>query len=719
MPSNPAPKLPIKGALSWQDVKEPLFVGIDLGMTRLAMAICSATEAPALWPLGEVAPQVPTALFFPSGDDVLWGEDAYRSLFERPERGAWLFKRRMGQETWFLEIDEHLYTAADLSRLLLRCAWRALGGFAERVEGAMIAVPAYFSDAARRATLEAARGAGWPVWGLLNEPTAAALAHHERYPTSLGRRSFVFDLGGGTLDVTLLERSAEGLRILASVGDTSLGGQDWDDALAWPVAAGFQRRYGWDPLDEPGAFEHLRRACQKAREQLSFQEETLLFFSYEDMAFSLPLERGFLEMHTASLLSRCEEVCVSACREAKIEPAEVDEVLLAGGGAKMPMVQGLLSSLFSAELDTRLDPAGVVALGAALHARSLAALPSSSRFGGNERFLPGRRVQDVNTHPLGILILRDGHPFNRLLIPRNQPLPAEVVERGLTTALDAQEHIDIFLLQGEEGRPTPGSLLQTFRIGPLPALSAGDLRIEMTFRYSVDGLVQVEAQLAASRTPLQVDILDGHEQLERILRPLPRDILLAIDCSASMQGRPLLEAKLAIREFLGRLDPAGLRLGLLSFGDPGAHLRVGLLSDTLLIKAYLAQLKAAGTTPLAQAIELAQEELCRPRRDNEEAERWLILLTDGIPDDTYAAEKAALSAKKQGIQIITLGLGKELDAGFLARAICSHPSMFRSVGEPIALSHHFTSLATELSGGAGALTRFVFSTTSSSPSASS
>ncbi len=688
------------------DTESPLWVGIDLGMTRFSMAVCSRTQAPALWPLGEQTPQVPTALFFPTDGEIWWGEEAYRALLEQPERGAWLFKRKMGQRGGILEIEERTLDAEALARLFCRCVWQALGEAAHRIEGVTVAVPAYFRDAARRATLDAVRAAGWPVRSLLNEPTAAAMAHHAYSPVESGRISFVFDLGGGTLDITILERQPEGLRILASVGDDQLGGQDWDDALVWPIAAEFLRLYGWNPLDQPEAFEPLRRACQQAREALSFHPKTILSFTFQDILLTLDISRDFLETHCAFLLERCKALCLRACEEATLHPSSIQEVLLAGGGAQMPMIQASLGSLFPTPSQTRLDPASVVALGAAYHAQSIATIPTDARTKEEDRFLPGRRVQEITPHPLGLLVMRDGIPSNRLLIHRHQPLPSEVIERDLTTLRDNQEEIDLFLLQSDQPHPDPDTLLSSFQIGPLPPHRAGQIRLEIRFHYNTDGVIQMSASLLPDRSPLSVRLCEGADRLARLTKPVPRDILMAIDCSASMQGRPLLEAKLAIREFFDRLHTPELRLGLLSFGDPQAHLRVPLMADTLLVKAYLTQLKAQGSTPLAEAITTAHQALFLPRHDTTSPERWLILLTDGIPDHPQKAREAARLAHNAGIRILALGLGSHVDANFLATSVCSDPSMVRHVGQPIDLSSHFTSLATELSAGAGALTRY-------------
>lgn len=688
------------------DEENPLWVGIDLGMTRFSMAVCSRTQPPALWPLGEQASPVPTALFFPTQGGIDWGEEAYRALLEQPERGAWLFKRKMGFGGGILEIEERVLDAEALTRLFCRCVWQALGKMTDRIEGVTVAVPAYFRDAARRATLDAVRAAGWPVRSLLNEPTAAAIAHHADSSVESGRLSFVFDLGGGTLDITILERQPEGLRILASVGDDQLGGQDWDDALIWPIAAEFLRLYGWNPLDQPEAFEPLRRACQQAREALSFHPKTILSFAFQGVLLTLDISRAFLETHCAPLLERCKALCVRACKEAALDPSAIQEVLLAGGGSQMPMIQASLGSLFPIPPQTRLDPASVVALGAAYHAQSMATVPVDARPKEEARFLPGRRIQDITPHPLGLLVMRDGVPFNRLLIPRHQPLPSEVIERDLTTLRDNQEEIDIFLLQSDQPHPDPDTLLSSFQIGPLPPHRAGQIRLEICFHYNTDGVIQLRASLLPDGSLLSVRLCEGAHRLAQLTKPVPRDILLAIDCSASMQGRPLLEAKLAIREFFDRLHTPEIRLGLLSFGDPQAHLRVPLMADTLLVKAYLAQLKAQGSTPLAEAIHTAHQALFLPRHDTISPERWLILLTDGVPDHPQKAREAARLAHNAGIHILTLGLGPQVDADFLATSVCSDPSMYRRVGQSIDLSSHFTSLATELSAGAGALTRY-------------
>ncbi|HAA58537.1 MAG TPA: hypothetical protein DCE42_27490 [Myxococcales bacterium] len=673
------------------------YVGIDLGTTRCVMASQTGDASPTIIQLESQQNALPSLIYFPEDAPPLCGQEASSLLLAHPERGGLLFKRKMGQPQWYLQIDTTKYTAKALSTLLLHHLHSIWCEHHPQAE-AVITVPAYFDDIARRETIEAARDAGWQVLGLLNEPSAAALAYHAIYPPkdTAPQCGLVFDLGGGTLDVTVLRQSSDKIEMLSSTGDTKLGGQEWDDAIAWKLSSQCAREYEWDPLDEPKAFEHLRRQCQQLREHLTNKHTETLFFAYEGIQLELTITREELERWCRPFVERSIAIAQRALDEAQLSISQLDHIILAGGGSRMPMIREALQAWSDLPLESRLDPERSIAVGAAIRAQQLAQLPQTQRRSDADAYLPGAQLSEISAHPLGFLIMKDGTPHNKILFPKHTPLPAKYKKSGFTTSHNNQTEIDIHLMQSDAPTPKAETCLASFRIHDIPP----NPQIELTFRYGLNALIEVEAvELETTQTLLVTPITSP--SLETLITPTPKDIVFAIDCSASMKGKAILEAKLAAYEFLNNIRPEGMRFGLVSFGDPGVHVRTQLQPQPIVIRAHLAELQAVGTTPLGAAIHASIDLFGTTQR-----EKHLMIITDGTPDNKAEAENAASLAHKQGINIKVIAIGQALDRPFLEHRICQTTADCHAVNDPIDLSQVFTSLASELSKRTGALTKW-------------
>ncbi|MBI1925206.1 Hsp70 family protein [Candidatus Poribacteria bacterium] len=372
-------------------------IGVDLGTTYSAIAMMDEHGKPTLILNAEGERITPSAILF-EGGEVIVGSDAKRAAISDADRVVLFVKRQMGKADWFFEVDGRRWTAPELSAEILkklkRDAEERLGASIQEV---VITVPAYFADRERTATLQAAELAGLTVLRLINEPTAAALAfglYHplpsppapleakragERGEAVRGSKALVFDLGGGTFDVTLLEVEGETMRVLATDGDVYLGGKDWDDQVVNFVATAFESRFGFDPRSEAESYQDLRDRCERAKEQLSQLVKTSINCNYGGHSLRVELPRERFEPLTAALLAQTESTVNLVLQTAGVTWTDVGTVLLSGGSTRMPQVRAMLKRISGKEPNASVDPDECVAKGAAIQAALLLHPPLSPR----------------------------------------------------------------------------------------------------------------------------------------------------------------------------------------------------------------------------------------------------------------------------------------------------------------------------------------------------
>lgn len=698
----------------------PVFVGIDLGSTQCAAAFVSDEQQATMIPL---APKgvLPSVLYFPrqltqekQASEITWnikdllpvsvvGEEALAYLQDDPTRGCCYIKQRLHQPSWFLDIDDWQLDAETLTcLLLLHIKERLLPQLPGPLAGVVISIPAQFSDQARRSTLQAAKLAGLPVLGLLHEPTAAALAHGYAYsvPTLLTpepqqvltEKLLVFDLGGGTLDISCVETTPESMQVRATVGDPNLGGQDFDNAILEDMSPRMELALGIDPLLHPFAFVSLQQAVIQTRESLSSRSPTTLSWQYNDWKWSEEWSHDKLNNVSAPLLARCKSLTHHALLTAGWEPASDFDIILAGGASRMPIVHGFLEAEFEKELRHHLDPGSAIAVGAAQFAyqnRNQRGLSDA------DLFLPGRKVEERMPHPLGFLIQSEGKLHYQPIFPRNSPLPVETKAAGFTTSYDKQTVLDLLLSQdpGQDHLDLEG-LVAGCRLKGIPPLPAQTPEIHLTVRYSLEGLIEIEGWEETTQTSLETEWLLPEDLFARWKRTQTLHLVLLIDTSKSMQGRPLVEAKYAVHSFLQSLLLSPLdqhTISLISFGFEGVKVLAELQKDVLVLQGIVGQLSAGGKTPLRQALQKAGEIVSQAAPSDE---KQLLVLSDGKPNDPEMAALAAGTLKSSGTIIRAVGLGPEVDADFLAKQVCSTPDDYFGVEDPFALPYTFQTLAT-------------------------
>ena len=477
-------------------------VGIDLGTTNSVVAVLEGGE-PTVIANAEGSRTTPSVVAFAKDGEVLVGEVAKRQAITNPDRTIRSVKREMGTN-WSIDIDGKDYNAQEVSaRTLMKLKRDAEAYLGDTVTEAVITVPAYFDDAQRTATQEAGKVAGLEVLRIINEPTAAALA----YGLEKGDEDqtiLVFDLGGGTFDVSVLEIGDGVFEVKSTSGDTSLGGDDWDERVITWLVESFTNDHGVDLSKDNMAMQRLKEAAEKAKIELSSSQSTqinLPFVTATDagpLHMDYALSRSKFQELTSDLLERCRKPFEQAIKDAGLSMSEIEHVILVGGSTRMPAVTELVQTMTGKEPNKSVNPDEVVAVGAAVQAGVLRG-----------------EVKDIlllDVTPLSLGIETKGGVMTKM-IERNTTIPTRRTE-VYTTAEDNQPSVEIHVLQGEREMSQFNKTLGKFQLVDIPPAPRGVPQIEVTFDIDANGIVHVSAKDRATGKEQSITIT-GQSSLDQ------------------------------------------------------------------------------------------------------------------------------------------------------------------------------------------------------------
>lgn len=481
-------------------------IGIDFGTSNSAVS-CLLKDQVSILPDEEGHRLTPSVVSFGKNNQILIGQAAKEQAFRNPKRTVHSIKRLIGRKFYSSEIqkakallpfelveiegqnvgvriDDRTYTPQEIAALILKkMKVIAQKNLKTEILDTVVTVPAYFNDNQRQSTREACEIAGLKALRMINEPTAAALAYG--FGKSLNQNIVVYDLGGGTFDLSILRLKGDVFEVMATAGDTFLGGDDFDDRLIDLIATQFIKKHSIDLRSVAAALPLLRTQAEKTKKRLSYSERTDLFIpkivqkDQETIDLHMTLSRDQLRESCNDLIQRTFGVCDEALAAARLKASEIDEIILVGGPTKMPIISEAVRDYFGKTPLNELNPDEVVSMGAAIQAHSLTSKSVDKK----------SLLLDVTPLDLGVATVGG---YTETLIAKNSPIPAEATQVFTTTA-DNQKAVDIRVFQGKDRRVESSTLLGEFSLSGFPPAKAGQASIEVKFSINTDGIVDVSA----------------------------------------------------------------------------------------------------------------------------------------------------------------------------------------------------------------------------------
>lgn len=672
------------------------FVGIDLGTTYSVVASINAHGKPEVIPNEFGHAITPSVVYLGESTPVV-GDDAKEFQASGKEEIASFFKRNMDDAHFLLSFHGRSYSPVDLSSCVLiylkKQAEQYLG---KPVTDAVITVPAYFTHIQRTATIEAGQKAGLRVLKIISEPTAAALAYGLR-PGQQKQRILVYDLGGGTFDISLVEITPEELRVLTTNGDHNLGGKDWDDRLIQHLDGLFQDEFGIDLLGDD--LNELRVQAEKLKQTLSSRQSAEIRVQSTGQTGTYTVTREQFAQMTLDLLERTQLLTEQVLSEAGLSWQEIAGVLPVGGSTRMPMVRSYIQQISGKPPMSGIHPDEAVALGAAIQAAIEYEIVNKEH--EPALFLAGRKsTVDVIAHSLGMIAVNNDRSryINSILIAKNLSIPSsETHPYSMNLRRRGTTEMEVFLTQGESNDPQHCAYLGRYIFSDFPALAERKTVVDVRYEYDKNGVVHVSATERTTGKQLTLRIEKVPYDVPTRFALLPADqeqrehitVYLAFDLSGSMSGAPLANAQKAARSFVSQIDLSTTSVGLISFSN-SVEVSQPATQNSKEITQAINQLTIGRTGYGNQAhpFEHIQQLL-----NEATGPRYAIVLADGVWSHQDTAIKYAQICHKAEIEVIAIGFGGA-DKQFLAAiASSSEQSFFTDMNR---LTETFSTIAQEL-----------------------
>ena len=676
--------------------KEPI-IGIDLGTTNSAVAYINSYGKAEIIPNDEGKRITPSVVQVRADGSTVVGEVAKQEIAFEQENTAHFFKRDMGTDATY-DFHGRYYTPTDLSAEIIKQLKADAEDFLKtEVQRAIITVPAYFHDKPRVATRAAGEQAGLEVIQMINEPTAAAIAYG--FNRSEGEEVvMVYDLGGGTFDISLVKVAGGDIEVIGTDGDHYLGGKHWDDALLGYLCAEFEKRRGFDPQDEPFTFQDLLVRAEDAKKALSSKSSTAVVINCRGEMERIEITRDVFESLTSDLLTQTERLIERVVGETGYGFSRIGSVLMVGGSTRMPACYELIQKLTGKAPNTSVHPDECVALGAAIQGLEYQTSPVAAQ--GKRFSLPQSRIRDVMSHSLGMVaVAADGESYiNSILIPKNNPIPCrEVRPYQAHTRENADNKTSVFVTQGERESLEDCSFVGKYIISQIPFERKGKSVVDISYEYDRSGTVQVSAVHRKTQAVLSVTQEALPEDMSWVLQspktfvPAHKTIYLAVDLSGSMSDRPLKDAKKAMQGFTQNSDLAHTSIGVIAFADEVRLLLRASQNAKEILRAVNSLEVGLGGGNSGQPFDTAFEQL-----SDQKDSRVLVVLTDGVWSNQGHAVERAKHCHGAGIEVVAIGFGTA-DENFLRQIATSDQSIL--LGGSGELSAAFENIAQVLVAG--------------------
>ncbi|MBR2835585.1 MAG: Hsp70 family protein [Coriobacteriales bacterium] len=562
-----------------------LRVGIDLGTTYSGVAYIDSVGMPRMIKNSFGDTVTPSVLCFKADGSVLHGEDAKNEQESGNPNVASFYKRSMGSETFMAVYAGKTYTPTDLSSIFLRkLVAEASESIGQPITEAVITVPAYFAARERQATIEVGERAGLKVLGLLSEPSAAAYAYGLNGSNANGKTIMIYDLGGGTFDVTIARITEDEVKVLGCDGDHQLGGKDWDDALARHLLRAMCDELGIEyeeinpTLSEMNA---LIVQAENAKRQLSTRNEIKLKLSAGGYTASVSITRNDFEAATEHLLRKSTSVIEHLLEELGLSWYNIDGSLLVGGSTRMPCVRSYLRNATGKEPLSGINADEAVALGAAIHANMI--VQSKKTLGGGSSapkltLMGARKLSDSIAHAMGMIAESDDRSryVNSIIIPKHTPIPARMTRSYKLRVPKTGGILEAYVLQGSNQRVLNNTVYAKYVVEGIEREGQGDSIVEVTYAYTENATIEVTAKQPFFNRDLVVrkdQVESDLSRFDRAPEALEVEVteayrfMVAIDVSGSMSGNPIREARSALVDFLKSVEETESQVGIMVFAD--------------------------------------------------------------------------------------------------------------------------------------------------------